>query len=163
MESRYGINFFNEKEENIKTMNSSKMFEKASRQKLRWSVKGIGGEFTVEDLWSLEKGQLNSTAQALDTLLAAESQKTDYLSSDVSHRSVNSDVKIKRDIIVYIIKTRLAEEEALKQARIEVKRNSEERDKIIAALQGKAETELQKRSKSDLKARLAELEKEGNF
>lgn len=88
------------------------MFEKASRQKIRFdSPKGM---LTVEDLWDLPlssgvgRANLDDIARALHK----QTKSGDDVSFVVKERKSDETVQLKFDIVKHIIDVRLAENEA---------------------------------------------------
>lgn len=123
------------------------MFEKASREKLRFSsVKGL---LTVEDLWDLPLSQLNSFAKSINKKLKTEEEE-DFL------EEVKKDEKLQLsfDIVVHIIKTRQEENKKLR----ETNENKKKKQKILEILSKKRDNSLEQKTEEEL---LAELEKLG--
>ena len=123
------------------------MFEKASREKLRFSsVKGL---LTVEDLWDLPLSQLNTFAKSINKKLKTEEEE-DFL------EEVKKDEKLQLsfDIVVHIIKTRQEENKKLR----ETNENKKKKQKILEILSKKRDNSLEQKTEEEL---LAELEKLG--
>jgi hypothetical protein len=115
------------------------MFEKASRLKLRFPVKGSS---TVEDLWDLP-------LSALDQLYRGLNKELKDLQCDTLLEKQSDDVSIlelKVDIIKHIVGVRVAEAKA-KEDTLLKKEQARQLDEIIAkkensALEGKTIDEL---------------------
>lgn len=124
------------------------MFEKATRQKLRFeSVKGF---MSVEDLWDLPlesssgKANLNDVARAVHRDLKAE----DQISFVSAQPKTDEIAQLKMDIVKHIIQVKLAEADAAKQLRDA----KEKKQKIMEIMSRKQDAALESASFDDLKA-----------
>lgn len=124
-----------------------KMFEIATRAKLRFPFKG---SVSVEDLWDLGVKDLDSifktlnsrvTAAREDSLLAAKTTEDEVLFTQI-------------DIVRYIVETKLREAEVAKQA----KETSERKQKIMAIIADKRDEALRNASVEELEAMLDNLD-----
>lgn len=124
-----------------------KMFELATRAKLRFPFKG---SVSVEDLWDLGVKDLDSIFKALnsrvkaaqeDSLLAAKTTEDEVLSTQIA-------------IVRYIVETKLHEAEVAKRA----KETSERKQKIMAIIADKRDEALRSASVEELEAMLDNLD-----
>lgn len=124
-----------------------KMFEFATRAKLRFPFKG---SVSVEDLWDLGVKDLDSIFKALnsrvkaaqeDSLLAAKTTEDEVLSTQIA-------------IVRYIVETKLHEAEVAKRA----KETSERKQKIMAIIADKRDEALRSASVEELEAMLDNLD-----
>lgn len=125
----------------------SDIFEKASRQKIRFSTsRGVLG---VEDLWDLKLEQLDSIAISLDE------EKGKTTKSFVKTRSVaNTILELKFDVVKHIIDVKMAEEEA----RAIAKDKRARKERLLELIENKENEALGQKSVEDLKKELLELE-----
>jgi hypothetical protein len=124
------------------------MFEKATRQKLRFeSVKGL---MSVEDLWDLPlessagKPNLNDVARSVYRDLKAE----DQISFVAVQQKTDEVTQLKMDIVKHIIQVKLSEADAAKQLRDA----KEKKQKIMEIMSRKQDAALESASLDDLKA-----------
>jgi len=123
------------------------MFKEATKQKLRFST--INGLISVEDVWDLpltseKKASLDSLAKSLNKELK-NSEEESFVETPSKK---NATLQLKFDVVKAIIKDRLEEREARKDA-AERKRRKELLGDIIlkkenAALEGKSIEDLRK-------------------
>ena len=128
-------------------MSIEKMFETATRNKLRFSYKG---QISVEDLWDL-------TASALDTIykgLNSQLKETKEESLLQIRTPKDKELELKIEIIKHIVKVKLEEADA----KIRAKQTKEQRDKILEALATKQDEALMNKTPEELQAMLKELE-----
>ena len=127
-------------------MTIEKMFENATRTKMRFPFKGM---ISVEDLWDLSVKDLDNIFKTLNTqvkksqeesLLAIKSKEDEVLSTQIK-------------IVKYIVETKLAEADAAKQSR-ELK---EKKQKIMEIISAKQDEALHNMSVEDLQAMLGNL------
>jgi hypothetical protein len=129
------------------------MFEKATRQKLRFeSTKGM---LSVEDLWDLPldsatgKANLNDVARSIYRDLKAEDQV-----SFVSVQQKTDEVtQLKMDIVKHIIQVKLTEADVAKQLRDA----KEKKQKIMEIMSRKQDAALESASLEDLEKMLAAI------
>jgi hypothetical protein len=123
------------------------MFEKATRLKLKFnSNRGI---LTTEDLWDLSLQDLNKLAKTLNKEIKI--QKEDDFLEDVSKE--DEVTKLKFDLVLYILKTKKKEAQAIKDATaIKI-----EKEKILAILAKKQDDSLENMSEDELKEKLKNL------
>lgn len=123
------------------------MFEKASRLKLRFETQK--GLLSVEDLWDLPLQSANRTnlddiARDLDNQVKA-SPSISFVAAEQAVVN-DSEAKLKFDIVLHIIKVRVAEN----QARINAQAKSEQKQKIMAIINRKQDAALENASIEDL-------------
>lgn len=127
-------------------MNIEKMFEQATRTKMRFPFKGNA---TVEDLWDLSVENLDSIFKQLNAQRKQTSEE-----SLLNKKTVEDDALIaKIDIIKYIVSVKQNEE----NDRVLAKENKDKKDKILARIAELNDVEFQGRTKEDLLKELAEL------
>lgn len=127
------------------------LFIKASRMKPAIRFATSKGELAIEDLWSLSLPSLDTLASNVDKQL----QETSGKSFIKAKTTANTVLQLKLDILVYIINTKMAEEEASKEEG-QVKQQESFIDSIIAE---KQVDELKSLSVEELMARKAALKK----
>ena len=123
------------------------MFEKAARLKLRFESRV--GNLSVEDLWDLPLTKLNELAKSLNKQIK-ESKEEDFLEEKTSE---DTKTQLKFDIVLHILNTKKAENEAKNQAAAK----KAEREKILEILSKKKEDALEKLDEETLNKRLEEL------
>lgn len=128
--------------------NSANLFEVASRRKLRFDSKH--GKITVEELWDLSLESIDSIAVALNNKI--KTTETVSFVSNVS--SVNTEDKLKFDIVIHIINTRKAESDALRDRQLKAERART----IRAELSRRKEDAIKTKSDEDLQKELDELQ-----
>lgn len=121
------------------------MFEKASRQKLRFNFRG---NITVEDLWDLSVNNLDTIYKSL-TKIKRESNEDSLLESTPANTL--NDLRI--DIVKHIFAVKKQEKEA-KQKRAEI---TLEKKKLMSILADKKDEELKGKSVEELEKRINEL------
>lgn len=130
------------------------MFEKATRQQLRFNSKK--GLLSVEDLWTLPLKNNSSNQVDLDEVAKAVHQEL-KASEEVSFvapvTASNTTAQLKMDIVKHIIAVKLAEKEVAEKAR-EVK---EKKQKIMSIIAQKQDEALVNSSVEDLQKMLDTL------
>lgn len=123
------------------------LFEKASRQQLRFSV-GIG-LITTEDLWELKLEDLNKLAKSLNKQVK-EAGEEDFITTK---SKANTELELKFELVKYVISVKIAEKEekALRAEKLAKK------VKIQEILDRKKDGALEAKSIEDLEAELAGL------
>lgn len=125
------------------------MFEKATRQKLRFD--SPKGQMSVEDVWDLPLK--HATRFDLDTLAKAinrEIREQEEESFVEAPSKANETLKLKLDIVKHIIDVRKAEVEAREKAQ-ERKR---EEEVILGIIERRERQELENLPTEDLRKRL---------
>lgn len=127
-------------------MENEKMFELATRAKLRFNFKG---QVSVEDLWDLSLESLDGIYKGLNALV--QQAKEDSLLSVKSAADEVLDAKI--EIVKHIVKVKLEEAEARKQ----VKAVREQQQKIMSILSDKQDEALKNKTVEELQEMLKGL------
>jgi hypothetical protein len=128
--------------------NERNMFEVATRERFRFPFKG---SISVEDLWMLPVRDLDLIFKTLNSEL--KQVKEESLLETKTQANEELDTKI--EIIKYIVKTKLEEE----QLKVKVKEQREQKQKIMEILSAKQDNALQNKSIEELQNMLAELGK----
>lgn len=129
------------------------MFEKATRQKLRFD--SSKGQLTVEDLWDLPltsatgKANLDDVARTLHRQL----KNDDNVSFVNVEQKSDETVQLKFDIVKHIIDVRLAENATANVLRS----NAEKKQNLLAIIAQKESETLMGASLDELKAMVASL------
>ena len=123
-----------------------KMFEYATRNKVRFPFKGL---VSVEDLWDLSVRELDNVFKTLNAQVK-KSQEESLLATKSKEDEV---LLMQIEIVKHIVETKLAEAEAIKQSR-ELK---EKKQKIMELISAKQDEDLHNKSVDELKEMLAEL------
>ena len=130
------------------------MFEKATRQQLRFNTKK--GLLSVEDLWTLPLKTNLSVQVDLDEVAKTvhqELKSSEEVSFVAPVTASNTTAQLKMDIVKHIIAVKLAEKEAAEKAR-EVK---EKKQKIMSIIAQKQDESLMNSSVEDLQKMLDTL------
>ena len=129
------------------------IFEQATRAQLRFSTPN--GMLSVEDLWDLpltsttKRANLDDVAKMLDNQIKNTASVS--FVNDVSE--VNTQTKLAFDVVLHIIKVRLAEQAAAKTAADA----RAKKQKIMAIIEQKQDEALSAASIDDLQSMLASL------
>jgi len=129
-------------------MTIEKMFEVATRSKMRFTFKGL---ISVEDLWDLSVQNLDLIFKGLNS----EMKKVKEESLLDTKTKEDKDLEAKIEIVKYIVNVKLAENDL----RLKAKAQKEQKDKILEILSTKQDESLQNKSVDELKAMLEELDK----
>ena len=124
----------------------NKMFEIATRKKLRFNFKGLK---SVEELWDLSLTDLDSIFKGLNSEFK-KSQEESLLETKSEEDKL---VELKIQIIKYIVNVK-KEEKAAKQS---AKENAAKKQQILAILNQKEAEDLQNKTPEELKKMLREL------
>lgn len=124
-----------------------KMFETASRSKLRLPYKG---QISVEDLWDLSVQDLDSVFKTLNSH-KKQAEEESLLGTKSNEDKI---LELKIEIVKYIVQVKLNEE----NARLKAKENKEQKQKLYSILATKQETELQNKSVEEIQKMIDELE-----
>jgi organic radical activating enzyme len=122
------------------------LFEKASRMKLRFQLKG---NISVEELWDLSKEELDTYASSLFEQMEKSTKHSLLKKKDAK----NSLITLKYDIVKHIIETKLIEEEESAIAIIK----KQEKEKLLALLVKKQEEKLAILTEEEIQKKLEEL------
>lgn len=130
------------------------MFEKATRQQLRFNTKK--GLLSVEDLWTLPlKSNINNQVD-LDEVAKTVHQElkaSEEISFVAPVTAINTAAQLKMDIVKHIIAVKLAEKEVAEKA----KETKEKKQKILEAIARKQDEALVNSSVEDLQKMLESL------
>ena len=130
------------------------MFEKATRQQLRFNTKK--GLLSVEDLWTLPlKASFNAQVD-LDEVAKTVHQElktSEEISFVAPVTASNTTAQLKMDIVKHIIAVKLAEKEVAEKA----KETKEKKQKILEAIARKQDEALVNSSVEDLQKMLDTL------
>lgn len=127
-------------------MSNEKMFEVATRSKMRFPYKG---QISVEDLWDISLPALDSVFKTLNSQM--KQVKEESLLSTKSKADETLELQI--EIVKYIVSVKLAE----KDAREKAVEKSAQKQKIMEIMARKQDESLQNASMEDLQKMLNEL------
>ena len=123
-----------------------KMFEIATRTKMRFPFKGL---VSVEDLWDLSVKDLDSIFKTLNAQVK-KSQEESLLATKTKEDEA---LAIQIEIVKHIVKTKLDEAETAKQS----KELKEKKQKIMEIMAAKKDEALHNMSVEELEAMLENL------
>ena len=127
-------------------MTTEKIFEFATRNKVRFPFKGM---ISVEDLWDLSLTNLDSIYKTLNKQIK-QSEEESLLSTKAS---VDTELEVQIAIVKHIVSVKLAEKEADEKASVK----KAQKQKIMSIIATKENEALQNSSIDDLKKMLDEL------
>lgn len=127
-------------------MTTEKIFEFATRNKVRFPFKGM---ISVEDLWDLSLTNLDSIYKTLNKQVK-QSEEESLLSTKAS---VDTELEVQIAIVKYIVSVKLTEKEAAEKASAK----KAQKQKIMSIIATKENEALQNSSIDDLKKMLDEL------
>lgn len=127
--------------------NETNIFEVAVRNRYRFEFKGVQ---STEDLWMLSVKDLDTIFKGLNSQI--KQVKEESLLETKTQEDKELDTKI--EIVKYIVKVKLAEE----QARIDAKTKKEQKQKILELMKTKQDADLQNKSVEELQKMLEELD-----
>lgn len=127
--------------------NMEKMFEMATREKMRFPFKGV---ISVEELWDLDVKSLDAIFKTLSSQLK-ESKEESLL--DVKSKQ-DCELENKIEIIKYIVSVKLEES----SQRALAKEKKEQKQKLLEILSEKENESLMNMSLEEIKKKIAELE-----
>ena len=128
--------------------NTGKMFELATRRKLRFPYKG---QISTEDLWDLVPKSLDSIFKLLNAKKKLESEESLLGENTVSSKV--SDLDLQLEIIRYVVRTKLDEADRAQREFL----RSQQKQKIMGIIAGKQDEALASKSINELKKLLDEL------
>lgn len=126
--------------------NTTNIFELATKNKFRFPYKGL---ISVEDLWDLNRSQLDSIYKALNK----EVKQVQEESLMMTKSDEDAVVLAKIEIVTHIFKVK--EQEAMDK--MVAAENAEKKRKILDILAQKQDASLQNMSEDELRKMLAEL------
>ena len=127
--------------------NMERMFEIATREKIRFPFKGV---ISVEELWDLDVKSLDAIFKTLSSQLK-ESKEESLL--DVKSKQ-DCELENKIEIIKYIVSVKLEES----SQRALAKEKKEQKQKLLEILSEKENESLMNMSLEEIKKKIAELE-----
>ena len=119
------------------------MFEKASRQKLRFNYKGL---ITVEDLWDLNLEQLSELHEQVSAKVQPTVAKTLLNVEKKTKEQAQNELRI--ELITYVFNTKQEEAEARKEKVVSV----EKKRRIEDLINRKKEAVLEEMTVEELEA-----------
>ena len=128
-------------------MTTEKIFEYATRNKVRFPFKGL---ISVEDLWDLSLVNLDSIYKTLNKQVK-QSEEESLLGTKAN---VNVELEVQIAIVKHIVAVKLAEKEASEKAAAK----KAQKQKIMSIIATKENEALQNSSLEDLKKMLDELD-----
>lgn len=129
------------------------IFEKASRDKLRYSTQV--GQISVEDLWDLPL-QNGSNGLDLDHIaktcnkLIKHNKEESFVESPTP---ADEELELKFEIVKHVISVKITERDEAKEA----KAKKEKKEKLLGLLAEKQDEELKGKSTEELQAMIADL------
>lgn len=127
-------------------MNTEKMFEIATRNKIRFPYKGM---ITVEDLWDLPLTELDAVFKKLNTQMK-KSQEESLL--DVKSKE-DETIELQISIIKYIVNVKKNEQ----ISRVAAREKSEKKQMILKIMEERKAKEIENMSTEELRKMLDEL------
>lgn len=128
-------------------METGKLFETATRNKMRFPFRGM---ISVEDLWDLSLTNLDSVFKTLN----AEAKKSEEESLLETKSKENEELSNKIEIVKYIVNIKLEE----KKTRENAKKNAEMKQRLLEIKAKRQDAALENMSDEDLDKMLAELD-----
>lgn len=128
-------------------MNTDKIFEFATRNKLRFPYRG---QISTEDLWDLSVESLDAIFKTLNAKVK-EAQEESLLQTPTRE---DDELSIKIAIIKHIVSVKLTEAELSAKAH----ENREKKQKILEVLANKQEDALKNKSVEELQQMLKDIE-----
>ena len=127
-------------------MSIEKMFEKATRNKVRFPFKGV---VSTEDLWDLSPQSLDIVFKTLNSQLKRVQEESLL---EVKTES-DKELELQIEIVKHIVKVKLEES----NTRAKAKESKEKKEKILEILAAKQDEDLQNKSPEELQKMLNEL------
>ena len=122
-----------------------KLFESATRNKIRFGYRGV---ISTEDLWDLDVEELDGIYKNL--MAEKKDSETESL---LSEKKTNSILETKIEIVKYIFGVKVDEAKA---AELKAE-NAAKKQKILAILARKQDAELENKSAEELEKLIADL------
>ena len=127
-------------------MEAGKLFETATRNKMRFPFRGM---ISVEDLWDLSLTNLDSVFKTLN----AEAKKSEEESLLETKSKENEELSNKIEIVKYIVNIKLEEKKARENAR----KSAEMKQRLLEIKAKRQDAALENMSDEDLDKMLSEL------
>lgn len=124
------------------------MFERATREKLRFTYKG---QLSVEDLWDLSLSELDNVFRGVNQLWKASTATDSLIQNEQS--SALEVLQLKLDIVKHVFQTKSAELELRKQ----MTDKAAKKQRILSIMARKQDEELEGLSLDELNQLVAEL------
>ena len=124
------------------------IYKKAIQQKLRFKHKGV---ITTEDLWSLSLKDLDALYKSINAELKAADEESLLETKSPETETLKLQIEILKDVV----ETKIEDRKAAEKRRAD----SQERKRILKALDDKAESKYDNMSEEELRAALDNLEK----
>lgn len=128
-------------------METGKLFELATRNKMRFPFRGM---ISVEDLWDLSLTNLDSVFKTLNE----EAKKSEEESLLETKSKEDEEISNKINIVKYIVNVKLEE----KRAREDARKNAEMKQRLLEIKAKRQDAALENMSDEDLDKMLAELD-----
>lgn len=128
-------------------MEAGKLFETATRNKMRFPFRGM---ISVEDLWDLSLTNLDLVFKTLN----AEAKKSEEESLLETKSKENEELSNKIEIVKYIVNIKLEEKKTRENAR----KNAEMKQRLLEIKAKRQDAALENMSDEDLDKMLAELD-----
>lgn len=122
-----------------------KLFETASKKKIRFNYRGV---ITTEDLWDLDVTALDYIYKNL--MIAKKESETESL---LEEKKTNSILELQIEIVKHIFEAKVEERKA---AELQAE-NAAKKQKILAILARKQDAELENKSTEELEKLIKEL------
>lgn len=122
-----------------------KIFEKASRMKIRFNYRGV---ITTEDLWDLDVKALDYIYKQL--MITKKESETESL---LEEKKTNPILEVQIEIVKHIFEVKVEERKAA-ELRAE---NAAKKQKILAIIARKQDAELESKSAEELEKLIADL------
>lgn len=127
-------------------METGKLFETATRNKMRFPFRGM---ISVEDLWDLSLTNLDSVFKTLN----AEAKKSEEESLLETKSKENEELSNKIELVKYIVNIKLEEKKTRENAR----KNAEMKQRLLEIKAKRQDAALENMSDEDLDKMLAEF------
>ena len=124
------------------------IYKKAIQHKLRFKHKGV---ITTEDLWSLSLKDLDALYKSINAELKAADEESLLETKSPETETLKLQIEILKDVV----ETKIEDRKAAEKRRAD----SQERKRILKALDDKAESKYDNMSEEELRAALDNLEK----
>ena len=124
------------------------IYKKAIQHKLRFKHTGV---ITTEDLWSLSLKDLDALYKSINAELKAADEESLLETKSPETETLKLQIEILKDVV----ETKIEDRKAAEKRRAD----SQERKRILKALDDKAESKYDNMSEEELRAALDNLEK----
>jgi hypothetical protein len=128
-------------------MDTDKLFERASRRKMRYQTDK--GMVSTEDLWDLKLEDLNNIAKGYSRKIKEEKEE-DFLKEKTVESTVT---KLAFDVVLHVLNTKVEEG----RAKLNEKAKKAEKEKLLKILESKEDKELENLTPEEIRARIDAL------